>query len=236
MTRHYLYRISVPNGRAYIGITNSPQRRFAQHRCADTAIGRAIRQYGPDDCRFEILRDGSEFDIRQMEDRYIRFFKTRFPNGYNSAPSLGAIEGQERFPESLKLSSPLDELGNASRFDSIFIPALPPDKRLNSGWIEMTANSDGRRAIEQIFLDWVFLWQPLKRPWEGWRSSISHLPSLCARCSDSLRSELLGLSRLQALNDDALASLMAQAAHEEGVRAAWLPSGSTTAHPFFTRT
>lgn len=235
MTRYYLYLISVPNGRAYIGITDLPRRRFAEHLCADTAIGRAIRQFGPDNCTFEVLREGSEFDIKDLENRYIRLFKTRFPAGYNNAPSPGAIEGQERFLESLKLSSPLEELGNANRFDAIFTPAMPTEKSLYSGWIEMTANSDGRRAIEQIFPGWVFPWQPLKCPLKDWRSSVSNLPRLVARCADSLRSERLILTRLPALSDDELASLMAQAANDEGARAAWRPLGSTTVHPFFTR-
>ncbi len=235
MTRHHLYRITVPNGKAYIGITIQPQERYDQHCKKDTALGHAIRQFGPDNCKFEVLREGSEFDIRDLENRYIRLFKTRFPAGYNNAPSPGAIDGEVRFLESLKHPSPADELWDASCFDAIFTPALPPEKCLYSGWIEMTANSDGRRAIEQIFPGWAFSWQPLKCHMKDWRSSVSNLPQLVARCADSLRSERLILTRLPALSDDELASLMAQAAQDEGARAAWRPLGSTTVHPFFTR-
>jgi hypothetical protein len=235
MTRYYLYRISVPDGRAYIGITCQPQRRFAQHLTADTGIGDAIRRHGPDNCKFEILREGSEFDIKDLENRYIRLFKTQYPAGYNNAPSPGAIDGEERFRERLQHPSPADELWDPSCSDAFFTPAMPPEKSRYSGWIEMTANSVGRRAIEHIFSGWVFPWQPLKKPRDDWRSSVSNLPRLVARCADSLRSERLILTRLPALSDKELASLIAQAVQDEGARATWRPSGSTTVHPFFTR-
>jgi hypothetical protein len=235
MTRHYLYRISVPDGRAYIGITDSPQRRFSQHRCADTAIGRAIRQYGPDNCKFEILREGSEFDIKDLENRYIRLHRTEFPAGYNGAPFPGAIDGEKQFLESLNHPSPVDTLWDPDRFDAIFSPALPPEMCPNGGWLEMTANRFGRHAIEQIFPGWVFLWQPLKSRQNDWRSSVSNLPQPVAHCADSLRCEHLILTRLPALGDGELASLMAEAAQDEGARATWRPAGSTAVHPFFAR-
>ena len=48
-----LYRIVIPDGRAYIGVTkNSPARRFSDHCRAQTLVGEAIRQAGRKNVRF----------------------------------------------------------------------------------------------------------------------------------------------------------------------------------------
>ncbi len=237
MTTWYSYRIRVPDGLAYIGITEQqpPQQRFADHRRAETLIGHAIRHYGLSNRVFDILREGSEFDIRDFEGRAIRFYNTRYPAGYNFAPPPDTAEARAWF-QGVKLSAPQRQLNDPSTDrDAIFAPAMSLEKRSNSGWIEMTANTAGMRAIQRIFPEWAFGWEPLRDPWKGWRSTVSHLPSLAAACGRSVRSELIGLNRLQSLDDAQLASLMAHAAHVEGARAAWFATEDKVVHPFFRR-
>jgi hypothetical protein len=97
----------------------------------------------------------------------------------------------------------------------------------------MTASRKGIRTIEDMFPGLVFDWERLSR--EGRWSTVADLPSLAARCGNSLRSELVALTPLQALNDAELASLMVCAAYDEGIRAAWRLSGRPGVHPFFRR-
>ena len=54
MIAHYLYRITMPDGRSYIGRSDNPTRRFSEH-CSNTSyVGAAIRLYGPENCKLRI--------------------------------------------------------------------------------------------------------------------------------------------------------------------------------------
>jgi len=83
MTVHYLYRIVVPDGRAYIGVAMKPGARFYEHCVADSYIGEAIRRYGHHNCVLDILYDGSKEYIYALEKWAIKEFNTLFPAGYN---------------------------------------------------------------------------------------------------------------------------------------------------------
>ena len=234
MSNYYLYRISVPDGKSYIGITNCPKKRFDEHCGAESGIGQAIRRHGRDKCKFEILRESDLLvDIQDWEQRYIKFFKTRHPAGYNYEPAPKAAAGRELFLESVKISPPPDALGDVSGVDAIFTPAQTPDKLTNAGWIEMKANSVGIRVIERVFPDHIFRWETVGCPRAGWRSTVVHVPSLAQKCWYSLRSELIGLSRLATMDDEELAQLVAQAVREEGGRTAPHQSNRGTVHRFF---
>jgi hypothetical protein len=237
MRQYYLYGIRLPgeHGYSYFGITgqSQPQARFSQHADADTLIGHAIRHYGSHNCLVEILSAGPEFDIRDQEGRTIRFFNTRYPAGYNYAPRPSDAEARSWLLDNLNDSSQ-DDLNNVSGLDAIIAPAMSLEKRPNCGWIEIRASSEGMRAIERVFPGWAFNWERLRSPWKGWWSTVSHVPRLAAACALSVRSELIGLTRLQALNDEQLACLIAQVAYDEGVRAAWRP-GCKGVHPFFRK-
>jgi predicted GIY-YIG superfamily endonuclease len=94
----YLYKLAFPNGKLYIGITNSPQRRFYQHtkRKSNHPCANAIRKYGHENVFMEILAIGHKNYIKECEIRAISVFNTTNPqNGYNLHPggTLGAIKG-----------------------------------------------------------------------------------------------------------------------------------------------
>ena len=83
-----LYKITLPNGKGYIGMTVSdPSKRFAEHRYQSNAgceqvVHRAIKKHG--NAKFEILviANGRKY-LEDLERRAIIAFGTRSPRGYN---------------------------------------------------------------------------------------------------------------------------------------------------------
>jgi hypothetical protein len=217
MVKHYLYRIVLPDRRAYIGVSLDPQQRFSNHCSSKTALGRAIQRYGREHCKFELLCVGPEKYIYALEARAIQKFNTQYPNGYNGAPSERPhpeTKDRSTFDESMSVN----DLPN--RLDAIFgLDASEQAPSPNRGSVEVTANGKGRHAIESIFPGWIFAWRRTRFPWDGWRSSTLHLPSLAANRTDSLA---FRMNLVRQLDEAHLASLLALAASEQGIRAAWL--------------
>jgi hypothetical protein len=223
MTVHYLYRILLPDRRVYIGRSEEPKRRFSEHCVAPSGIGQAIRRYGRQNCVFQILCAGPEDYIRDLENRAILKFNTQYPAGCNWAPfdkSYEERKKQRTFSPGDRI--PVNEL--PARLDAIFAPCTSPQTPPNRGWIEITANAEGRHAIERrMFSGWAFAWRQARFP--CWRSSLLHLPSLVANCASSFPSELVRLVGLKQMDDAQLAPLLACAASDQGVRAAWFTFG-----------
>lgn len=220
MIKHYLYRIVLPDGLAYIGVSLDPQQRFSNHCSSKIPLGRAIQRYGRENCKFEILCVGTEKYIYALEGRAIQKFNTQFPNGYNGAPSdRPHLQTKDRSTFDDPIS--VNELPN--RLDAIFgLDASEQALSPNRGSVEVTANGKGRHAIESIFPGWIFAWQRARFPWAGWRSSTLHLPSLAANRTDSLA---FRMNLVRQLDEAHFASLLALAANEQGIRAGWLTFG-----------
>lgn len=130
--RGVLYRLTFPNGKAYVGITNDFNRRMNAHRRSANKypqpVCRAIAKTGWDNVVREILVVGSYAYIRQLESLAIVAFNTRIPNGYNVS------EGGE------------------------FAPSLAPEVRAkiskaNSGKIPTTAQR--QKQAESMRLKWL---------------------------------------------------------------------------------
>jgi len=90
----YIYKITnTINGKAYVGWSKNPLRRFSNHKSSDGScplLHRAIKKYGTASFNFEILCE----DVLQNEDHYIQKYNTMVPNGYNlqqggHAPPIG---------------------------------------------------------------------------------------------------------------------------------------------------
>lgn len=80
----YLYQLTSPGGKSYVGVTTkSLNRRISAHLCNDHAIGRALRKYGVENFKVEVLVIGPENYIYGLETRAIETFDTMVPNGYN---------------------------------------------------------------------------------------------------------------------------------------------------------
>lgn len=97
----YIYQITnLINGKIYIGQTNNIQKRWANHRCnndPDMVIARALRKYGIDNFKFEVLLRGLTPDeANQKEIELIKEKNSLVPYGYNVATGGKRIDGVSR--------------------------------------------------------------------------------------------------------------------------------------------
>ena len=106
--KFYLYRIILPDGRAYIGAAKNPKVRFVEHCRGNFFVGEAIRQVGKEHAVFQILACGERNYIFELEEKAIAAFHTRWPNGLNLA--AGGFGGRDPLP-STRLKVSLARLG-----------------------------------------------------------------------------------------------------------------------------
>lgn len=86
----YIYQITnLINNKIYIGQTNNITKRWSNHKCCNSpnmAIAKAIKKYGVENFKFEILyRNIPIEEIDELERRVITEKNCRVPNGYNIA-------------------------------------------------------------------------------------------------------------------------------------------------------
>lgn len=85
----YLYKITnLVNGKLYIGISERPAERKAQHfdRSAGpkkSLVRKAIDKYGKENFTFELLCMGDRDYIAELETKAIFHYNSILPNGYN---------------------------------------------------------------------------------------------------------------------------------------------------------
>jgi group I intron endonuclease len=84
----FIYKMTnLINGKRYIGqTTGTLKRRLLTHKYGKTRVGNAVRKYGPENFKIELVCkavDQSELNAREIST--IRLFKTLLPNGYNVA-------------------------------------------------------------------------------------------------------------------------------------------------------
>ena len=95
----YIYKITnLKSDKSYIGITTrNLDKRWDEHKIADTYIGRAIRKYGEKEFLFEELDKASSLnELVELERGYIKLFGS-YKNGYNQ--NIGGD-----FPEALPIT------------------------------------------------------------------------------------------------------------------------------------
>ncbi|MFT8351139.1 NUMOD3 domain-containing DNA-binding protein [Clostridium saccharoperbutylacetonicum] len=85
-----IYKITnLINGKVYIGQTYCTlSERWSQHKCDSkrrhTAIANAIREYGDDNFRIEVIEDNIPYEALDIKEiQYIKEFNSICPNGYN---------------------------------------------------------------------------------------------------------------------------------------------------------
>ncbi len=80
-----LYRLTSPSGKQYVGVTKQDiETRITGHiQCRKTVISKALRKYGRDSFKKEILVVGPEDYIYNLEQRVIEISETKVPKGYN---------------------------------------------------------------------------------------------------------------------------------------------------------
>lgn len=96
-----LYRLTFPNGKAYIGITSKTARkRFAVHvsdsrRCGEAyPLREAIRKYGPESVSVMTLVKADWDYLKDLERRAIVAFGTKVPHGYNVTEGGDGVLGR----------------------------------------------------------------------------------------------------------------------------------------------
>jgi len=96
----YIYKITnTVNRKCYIGVTtkDNPNERWMNHKSAIRAnigcplLQKAVKKYGEDSFRFEVLIICFDQDVFKFENEYILKNNSMSPNGYNIA--VGGIRG-----------------------------------------------------------------------------------------------------------------------------------------------
>ena len=99
----YLYSLTAPSGKAYLGITNTnPEQRWNKHAASarsnsSLAIHRAIRKYGWNTFKKEILVEGSFAYVKELEIKAIALFNSFTPFGYNLTRGGDGVLGTTYF-------------------------------------------------------------------------------------------------------------------------------------------
>ncbi len=104
----YIYLIiNLINGKKYVGQTQrSVEERFKEHARANSLIGRAIRKYGKENFKLEILAKCENLDEANEHEKYfIKIFNCKMPNGYNLADGGNGRKGCKHSKESRMLIS-----------------------------------------------------------------------------------------------------------------------------------
>jgi group I intron endonuclease len=96
-----IYRITnLVNGKTYIGQSIDIKRRFCDHRCisheSNIHLKRALKKYGKDNFRYEVLE---ECDISELDEKEIYYISTLKPE-YNIAS--GGQSSLRAYPEEVK--------------------------------------------------------------------------------------------------------------------------------------
>lgn len=86
-----LYRLKFPSGKSYIGLAKSFEMRMWGHKCAsgkknNLPVYNAIRKYGWDSVRKEIICKAPLSEIFGLEKDFVEKENTLVPNGYNAIP------------------------------------------------------------------------------------------------------------------------------------------------------
>lgn len=84
----HLYRLTSPSGKVYIGIAKNVHKRWQEHaldahRGSKCTLHKAIRKYGFDNFKKEILVTSTLSYVKEMEVKAIAAYSTMVPAGYN---------------------------------------------------------------------------------------------------------------------------------------------------------
>lgn len=105
-----VYKITFPNGKIYIGISNNIHRRMNEHNCDyrnNTLVKKAIKKYGPV-TQYEIIENIDPLDRDKMCERekyWIKYYSSNKKNiGYNlteggDGSNVGSKNLQAKFTE-----------------------------------------------------------------------------------------------------------------------------------------
>lgn len=79
--KHYLYKLTDPQGKSYVGVTNNIKRRMKEHRKSPWPIGVALRELGEDS--FTLLVEEFETKEVALEKEFELASLENLPTMYN---------------------------------------------------------------------------------------------------------------------------------------------------------
>lgn len=89
MEKHFIYKLTSPSGKIYIGQTNDFNQRMYGHKKGseklNTKLYKSIRKYGWDNFSKEIIAEtNTKTDANIIEESYIKKYKSNGKNGLNT--------------------------------------------------------------------------------------------------------------------------------------------------------
>jgi len=96
-----LYKITAPSGKAYVGQTvGKVETRWRRHSYHDFPIARAIRKYGKENMKYEVLCECTSKEEADIAEKfYIAMFNTLHGEGYNLTEGGGGLVGHTHSEE-----------------------------------------------------------------------------------------------------------------------------------------
>lgn len=82
-----------PSGKSYIGVAKDVESRFKTHSRSQSAIGSAVRKYGPESFDKKVLFEGEPETCYAEEARLVRERETIAPQGYNLTEGGKGVRG-----------------------------------------------------------------------------------------------------------------------------------------------
>lgn len=108
---YYLYKITnLVNGKLYVGITVNPKIRERQHftkKTTNSLVCRAVKKYGRENFKFEVLCIGTKDYILDLEVKAIEVYNSSAINGHGYNIHSGGLGGSE--PRRGKMHSRKDD-------------------------------------------------------------------------------------------------------------------------------
>lgn len=105
---HFVYAITAPDGRSYIGVTTDVHRRIREHARAKTIVGRSLRKHGVDAHTVRTLLVAERDFAYEMEEKLVGAWGALAPEGMNAlVGGVGGWEGHSHTPATRSLLSVL---------------------------------------------------------------------------------------------------------------------------------
>jgi group I intron endonuclease len=170
----YIYKITnTVDGKGYVGVTTKTDaiERYKQHIYAIyygngcPVLGNAVKKYGKEAFKFEVLIICFDEDIYKYEQSYITKYNTMVPNGYNVQEGGKLVcsfagrkhteETKKILREKSKISSNTPEMKEIQRKSAIVLNEKWKRGEISEKWKQAIANRKNKHHIHHKPVDKV---------------------------------------------------------------------------------
>lgn len=134
--KYYLYKLTDPHGKSYVGVTNNFKRRMKEHRKSEWPIGCALREFGEGNFSVVIEEFEAKTDALNKEFELVSF--ETLPNLYNV--TIGGGNATQ-----LALANPMKNPNIAEKHPNIWTSVHNPMKSESSK--QKMIESQKRKAV-----------------------------------------------------------------------------------------